>query len=165
MAVVENSAAMQGDAAARDGPMALALAEARAAMALGEVPVGAVIVRNGRVIAKAGNRTRTLNDPTAHAELLAIRMACEALGSPRIGDCDLYVTLEPCGMCAGAISHARLRRLYYAAPDTKGGAVENGTRFFSQPSCFHAPELYPGLGEAEASNLLSGFFAGLRAKD
>lgn len=165
MAVVENSAAMQGDAAGGHGPMAAALAQARTAMALGEVPVGAVIVHSGRIVAEAGNRTRTLNDPTAHAELLAIRMACEALRSPRIGECDLYVTLEPCAMCAGAISHARLRRLYYGAPDVKGGAVENGTRFFSQPSCFHAPELYPGLGEAEASGLLRGFFASLRSKD
>jgi tRNA(adenine34) deaminase len=156
---------MQDDGAGPEAPMDAAMAEARAALALGEVPVGAVIVHQGRIIARAGNRTRTLNDPTAHAEILAIRMACDTLGSPRIGECDLHVTLEPCAMCAGAISHARLRRLYYAACDAKGGAVEHGPRFFSQPSCFHAPELYPGLGEAEASRLLRDFFAGLRGRD
>jgi tRNA(adenine34) deaminase len=139
-----------------------ALAEARVAQTLGEVPIGAVITHQGAIIARAGNRTRTLNDPTAHAEILAIRMACEALGSQRIDDCDLYVTLEPCAMCAGAISHARIRRLYYGAPDAKGGAVEYGPRFFSQPTCMHAPEIYGGLAETEAGELLKSFFQCLR---
>jgi tRNA(adenine34) deaminase len=139
-----------------------ALAEARVAQTLGEVPIGAVITHQGAIIARAGNRTRTLNDPTAHAEILAIRMACEALGSQRIDDCDLYVTLEPCAMCAGAISHARIRRLYYGAPDAKGGAVEYGPRFFSQQTCMHAPEIYGGLAETEAGELLKSFFQCLR---
>lgn len=146
------------------GFMEAALEEARAAETLGEVPVGAVIVRQGRIIARAGNRTRTENDPTAHAEMLAVRMACAALDTPRIGDCDLYVTLEPCAMCAGAISHARLRRLYYAARDPKGGAVEHGGRFFTQPTCMHAPEVYPGLGEVAAAEQLKAFFARLRTQ-
>jgi tRNA(adenine34) deaminase len=142
--------------------MDAALAEARIAQTLGEVPIGAVITHQGAIIARAGNRTRTLNDPTAHAEILAIRFACEALGSQRIDACDLFVTLEPCAMCAGAISHARIRRLYYGAADAKGGAVEHGPRFFSQPTCLHAPEVYGGLAEAEAGEMLKGFFRGLR---
>ncbi len=142
--------------------MDAALEQARQAQTLGEVPIGAVITHQGAIIARAGNRTRTLNDPTAHAEILAIRMACEMLGSQRIADCDLYVTLEPCAMCAGAISHARIRRLYYGAPDEKGGAVSNGPRFFSQPTCFHAPDVYAGLAETEAAELLQKFFRALR---
>jgi tRNA(adenine34) deaminase len=139
-----------------------ALAEARVAQTLGEVPIGAVVTHQGAIIARAGNRTRTLNDPTAHAEMLAIRMACEALGSQRIATCDLYVTLEPCAMCAGAISHARIRRLYYGARDTKGGAVEHGPKFFGQSTCFHAPEVYAGIADIEASSLLTAFFKSLR---
>jgi tRNA(adenine34) deaminase len=142
--------------------MAMALAEARIAESLGEVPIGAVVTHQGAVIARAGNRTRTLTDPTAHAEILAIRYACEALGSQRIEDCDLYVTLEPCAMCACAISHARIRRLYYGAGDTKGGAVEYGPKFFGQPTCLHAPEVYAGIGEREAGEMLKLFFRGLR---
>ena len=134
------------------------MAEARAAAAVGEVPVGAVIVRDGVVLAAAGNRTLVDRDPTAHAEILAIRAACSAIGSERLTDCDLYVTLEPCAMCAGAISFARLRRLYYAAPDPKGGAVDNGPRFFAQPTCHHAPEVYGGLRETEAAEMLRAFF-------
>jgi tRNA(adenine34) deaminase len=140
-------------------PMALALAEARAAAARGEVPVGAVIVRNGTVIAAAHNRPREIKDPTAHAEMLAIRRACEVLGDERLAGCDLYVTLEPCAMCAAAISFARIRRLYFGAPDPKGGAVEHGPRFFAQATCHHAPEVYGGLGESEAAALLKTFFA------
>jgi tRNA(adenine34) deaminase len=139
-------------------PMALALEEARAAAARGEVPVGAVIVKDGRVIAAAGNCPRELRDPTAHAELLAIRRACEALQDERLGGCDLYVTLEPCTMCAAAISFARIRRLYYGASDPKGGAVESGVRFFSQATCHHRPEIYPAIGEREAAALLREFF-------
>lgn len=139
-----------------------AFAEARAAGARGEVPIGAAIVRNGAVIASAGNRTREQNDPTAHAEILAIRLACAALDSERIGDCDLYVTLEPCPMCAGAISFARIRRLYYAASDPKGGGVEQGARVFAQPTCHHAPEVYAGLRESEAADLLRAFFQAKR---
>jgi tRNA(adenine34) deaminase len=135
-----------------------AFAEARAAGARGEVPVGAAIVRGDALIASAGNRTRELNDPTAHAEVLAIRAACETLGSERLNGCDLYVTLEPCAMCAGAISLARVRRLYFCAPDPKGGAVEHGPRFFAQPTCHHAPEVYGGLRESEAGELLRAFF-------
>ena len=142
--------------------MDAALAEARIAESLGEVPIGAVITHQGTIIARTGNRTRTTHDPTAHAEILAIRMACEALGTQRIDGCDLYVTLEPCAMCAGAISHARIRRLYYGASDIKGGAVEYGPRFFSQPTCFHAPEVYSGIAEAESRDLLKVFFKGLR---
>jgi tRNA(adenine34) deaminase len=138
--------------------MQLALAEARAAQARGEVPVGCVVVQDGKVIARAGNRTVTDRDPTAHAELIAIRQAAAALGSERLGDCDLYVTLEPCAMCAAAASFARIRRLYYGAEDPKGGAVENGVRFFASPSCHHRPEIYGGIGEAEASALLKDFF-------
>ncbi|MCU0818946.1 MAG: nucleoside deaminase [Beijerinckiaceae bacterium] len=141
-----------------------AFAEAKAAEARGEVPIGAAILREGRVIAAAGNRTRERNDPTAHAEILAIRMACEALASERIGDCDLYVTLEPCPMCAGAISFARIRRLYYAASDPKGGGVEHGPRVFSHPTCHHTPEVYSGIRESEAAVMLRAFFAGKRAQ-
>ncbi|MGL5447308.1 MAG: nucleoside deaminase [Rhabdaerophilum sp.] len=136
----------------------LAFAEAKAAGARGEVPIGAAILHDGHLIASAGNRTRELNDPTAHAEILAIRMACEKLASERIGDCDLYVTLEPCPMCAGAISFARLRRLYYAASDPKGGGVEHGSRVFSHPTCHHTPEVYSGIRESEAAEMLREFF-------
>jgi len=142
--------------------MDLALAEARSAVAAGEVPVGCVIVRNGAMIAKAFNRTVVDRDPTAHAELLAIRAAAGTIGSERLTDCDLYVTLEPCAMCAAAMSFARIRRLYYGAADPKGGAVENGVRFFASPSCHHAPETYGGIGEAEASALLKDFFRARR---
>ena len=142
--------------------MDCALDAARAAAARGEVPVGAVVVKEGEVIATAGNRMRELADPTAHAEILALRAAGAALGSERLIDCDLYVTLEPCTMCAGAISLARVRRLYYAAPDEKGGAVDHGVRFFTQPTCHHAPDVYGGLAETEAKALLVGFFKGRR---
>ena len=138
--------------------MSLAFAEARAAAARGEVPVGAVIVHSGDVIAAAGNRTLEARDPTAHAELIAIRTAAAALGNERLTDCDLYVTLEPCAMCAAAISFARIRRLYWAAADPKGGAVEHGPRLFSQATCHHAPELYGGIREQEAAALLQDFF-------
>ncbi len=143
--------------------MATALAEARAALALGEVPVGAVIVGpDGRVLASAGNRTRTDRDPTAHAEILAIRAACLALGSERLVDCDLWVTLEPCPMCAAAISFARIRRLYWGAGDPKSGGVEHGPRVFAHATCHHRPELYPGIAESESAALLRSFFEGLR---
>jgi tRNA(adenine34) deaminase len=138
--------------------MDLALEQARAAAAAGEVPIGCVITRDGAVIARAGNRTIAERDPTAHCEMVAIRAAARALGSERLSDCDLYVTLEPCAMCAGALSLARIRRLYYAAPDPKGGAVDNGVRFFASPTCHHRPEVYPGIGEAEAAALLKDFF-------
>src|SRR4051812_2384600 len=139
-----------------------ALAEARAAQAADEVPVGAVIVRDGAVIARAANRTLRDRDPTAHCEMLAIRQAAAMLGTERLTDCDLYVTLEPCTMCAAAISFARIRRLYYGAADPKGGAVENGVRFFVSPTCHHRPEVYGGMGESEASALLKGFFKARR---
>ena len=140
-------------------PMALALDAARAAGSAGEVPIGAVIVDgDGRVIAAAGNRTITDHDPTAHAEILAIREACAQIGSERLTGCDLYVTLEPCPMCAAAISFARIRRLYYAAYDPKGGGIEQGARIFSQPTCHHRPEIYSGIGESEAATLLRDFF-------
>jgi tRNA(adenine34) deaminase len=139
-----------------------ALAEARTAGAAGEVPVGCVIVRDGTVIACAGNRTLIDRDPTAHAEILAVRQAAAALGSERLLDCDLYVTLEPCAMCAAAISFARIRRLYYGASDPKGGAVENGVRFFASPTCHHRPDVYGGIGEAEAGVLLKDFFRARR---
>ncbi|MGQ8633673.1 nucleoside deaminase [Agrobacterium sp. DKPNP3] len=145
--------------------MELALAEARAAAERDEVPIGAVVVLNGRVIAKSGNRTRELHDVTAHAEIAAIRMACEALGQERLTDADLYVTLEPCTMCAAAISFARIRRLYYGAQDPKGGAVESGVRFFSQPTCHHAPEVYSGLAESESADILRQFFREKRLDD
>ncbi len=138
--------------------MDMALCEARAAATVGEVPVGCVVVREGAVIARAGNRTVTDRDPTAHAELVAIRAAAAALGSERLGDCDLYVTLEPCAMCAAAVAFARIRRLYYGAADPKGGAVDNGVQFFAAPSCHHRPEVYGGLAEAEAAALLKDFF-------
>ena len=139
-------------------PMEVALEEARRAARRGEVPVGAVIVRDGAIVAAASNRPRELSDPTAHAEMLAIRAAAKALGDERLGDCDLYVTLEPCAMCAAAISFARVRRLYFGATDPKGGAVESGVRFFSSPTCHHAPEIYGGIREAEAAALLRDFF-------
>ena len=134
--------------------MDLALKAAETAEKSGEVPIGCVIVRDGAVVATAGNRTITDRDPTAHAELLALREAAAKLGSERLVDCDLYVTLEPCTMCAGAISLARIRRLYYGAADPKGGAVESGVRFFASPTCHHTPEVYSGLGEREAAALL-----------
>jgi tRNA(adenine34) deaminase len=144
-------------------PMDLALEEAEEARDLGEVPIGAVIVGPaGQVLVRAGNRTLALRDPTAHAELLAIRQACAELGSERLTGCDLYVTLEPCAMCAAAISFARIRRLYFGAPDPKGGAVEHGPRLFQQPTCHHAPEVIGGIGEARASALLKAFFAARR---
>ncbi|GGG41355.1 nucleoside deaminase [Chelatococcus composti] len=143
---------------ARTDAMAVALAEAEAAAARGEVPVGAAVVRDGRVIARAGNRTRELNDPSAHAEMLAIREACRALDDERLAGCDLYVTLEPCPMCAGVISFARIRRLYFGAADPKGGAVENGVRLYTSPTCHHAPEVYGGIRESEAARLLKDFF-------
>jgi tRNA(adenine34) deaminase len=145
-----------------DSFMDLALAQARAAAAAGEVPVGCVIVRNGEVVARTGNRTLTDRDPTAHAEMLAIREAAATIGSERLVDCDLYVTLEPCTMCAGALAFARIRRLYYGAADPKGGAVESGVRFFSAPTCHHRPEIYGGIGEQDAAALLRDFFAARR---
>ncbi|OSQ52620.1 nucleoside deaminase [Marivita geojedonensis] len=143
--------------------MSLALEEARQAAARGEVPVGAVVVApDGTVIAAAGNRTRELNDPTAHAEMLAIREACALLGVERLIGHDLYVTLEPCPMCAGAISNARLRRVYYGAEDRKSGGVAHGARVFSHPQCHHVPEVYDGVSAAEAERLLVDFFAARR---
>jgi tRNA(adenine34) deaminase len=142
--------------------MELALDEARKARDLGEVPIGCVIVRDGVVIAAAGNRTLTDRDPTAHAEVLAIRAAAQKLGSERLVDCDLHVTLEPCAMCAAAMSFARIRRVYYGAPDAKGGAIDNGVRFFASPTCHHRPEVYGGIGEAASAALLRGFFAARR---
>ena len=142
--------------------MELALAEAEAAARAGEVPVGCVIVRAGEVVARAGNRTVADHDPTAHAELLALRAAARALGAERLAGCDLYVTLEPCAMCAAAISFARIRRLYYGAADDKGGAVQSGVRFFAQPTCHHRPEIYGGIGESRASALLKDFFTARR---
>jgi len=139
-----------------------ALVEAKAAAARGEVPVGAVVVSGGAVVASAGNRTLGERDPTAHAEIVAIRAAAAALGTERLGDCDLYVTLEPCAMCAGAIALARIRRLYFGAADPKGGAVESGIRLFAQPTVHHRPEVYGGFAEAEAAALLRNFFAGRR---
>jgi tRNA(adenine34) deaminase len=139
-------------------PMQIALAEARAAAAAGEVPVGAVVTRQGVVIAQARNRMREGHDPTAHAEMVALRAAADALGTSRLDECDLWVTLEPCAMCAGAIALARIRRLYFAAPDPKGGAVLHGPRLFAQPTCHHAPEVYPGIAEDEAGALLRDFF-------
>jgi tRNA(Arg) A34 adenosine deaminase TadA len=142
--------------------MDLALEEARMAAARGEVPVGAVLVVNGAVIASAGNRTRELNDVTAHAEIEVIRAGAGAIGAERLNGADLYVTLEPCTMCAAAISFARLRRLYYGAEDPKGGGVDNGVRFFSQPTCHHAPDVYSGLSGQSAADILKEFFAGRR---
>ncbi len=142
--------------------MELALDEARAAQARGEVPVGCVIVRDGEVIARAGNRTLADKDPTAHAELLAIRQAAVVLKCERLSDCDLYVTLEPCAMCAAAMAFARIRRLYFGAGDPKGGAVENGVRFFTQATCHHRPDVYDGINESECAALLRDFFAARR---
>ncbi len=142
--------------------MEIALGEARAAGARGEVPVGCVVVRDGEVIARAGNRTLADKDPTAHAELLAIRAAAGALGSERLTGCDLYVTLEPCAMCAAAMSFARIRRLYFGAADPKGGAVENGGRFFAQATCHHRPEVYGAINETDSAALLREFFAARR---
>jgi tRNA(adenine34) deaminase len=142
--------------------MELALAEAEAAAKRGEVPVGCVVVQNGAVVARAGNRTLTDKDPAGHAEILALREAARALGSERLSSCDLYVTLEPCTMCAAAISFARIRRLYYGAADPKGGAVDSGVRFFSQPTCHHRPEVYGGMAEANAAALLKDFFVARR---
>ena len=139
-------------------PMQRALAAAREAAEAGEVPVGAVVVKDGKVVAVAGNATRSPPDPTGHAEMRAIRMASEALGNDRLTGCDLYVTLEPCVMCAGAISHARIARLYYGANDPKGGGVEHGARVFEQATCLHRPEVYSGMGENEAAELLRAFF-------
>ena len=139
-----------------------ALDEAQEAALRNEVPIGAVLVLDGRVVARSGNRTRELNDVTAHAEIVVIRMACEELGQERLVGADLYVTLEPCTRCAAAISFARIRRLYYGANDAKGGAVESGVRFFNQPTCHHAPEVYSGLAEVESAEILRGFFQGKR---
>ncbi|MGL3606038.1 nucleoside deaminase [Rhizobium sp. G187] len=141
-----------------NGFMEAAFAEARAAKARGEVPIGAVVVLDGEIIARAGNETRALKDVTAHAEVLAIRRASEALGDERLIEADLYVTLEPCTMCAAAISFARIRRLYYAARDAKGGAVESGVRFYAQSTCHHAPDVYSGIRETEAADMLKTFF-------
>jgi tRNA(adenine34) deaminase len=138
--------------------MELALEEARVAQERGEVPIGCVVVRDGGVIARAGNRVVADRDPTAHAEIVALRAAASLLQSERLDDCDLYVTLEPCAMCAGAISFARIRRLYYGAADPKGGAVDNGVKFFGSPTCHHRPEIYGGIAEVQASALLKGFF-------
>ncbi len=148
---------------ARPSPMAIALIEARAAAERGEVPVGAVIVSaDATVIARAGNRTRERDDPTAHAEMLAIREACKLVGSERLIGCDLYVTLEPCPMCAAAISLARVRRVYYGASDPKSGGIEQGPRVFAHSTCHHAPEVYSGISESEAAALLRNFFAAKR---
>lgn len=138
--------------------MEAAFAEAKAAAARGEVPIGAVVVQGGIVLARAGNRTRELNDPTAHAEMLAIRDACRLAESERLPDADLYVTLEPCPMCAAAISFARIRRLYFGAADEKGGAVVSGARLYSLPTCYHVPETYPGIAETRSAELLKAFF-------
>ena len=142
--------------------MDLALKQAEIAEKAGEVPIGCVIVRDGTVVAQSGNRTMTDRDPTAHAEILAIREAARRTGSERLTGCDLYVTLEPCTMCAGAISFARIRRLYYGATDPKGGAVDSGVRFFASPTCHHVPEIYPSVGEREAAALLTNFFKARR---
>lgn len=138
--------------------MQMALAEARAAAERGEVPVGAVLVRGSTVVARDGNRTRELNDPTAHAEILVIRAGTRLTASERLNNCDLYVTLEPCAMCAAAISFARVRRLYFGAYDPKGGAVESGPRFYTQPTCHHAPDVYGGIAERQAADVLRSFF-------
>jgi tRNA(adenine34) deaminase len=143
-------------------PFEIAFEAARAAAAAQEVPVGAVIMRDGALIATGANRTLRDKDPTAHAEMIAIRDACRVLGSERLPECDLYVTLEPCAMCAAAISFARIRRLYFCADDPKGGAVEHGPRFFSQPTCHHAPEVYGGIRESEAAAMLRDFFQSRR---
>ncbi|SFO13979.1 tRNA(adenine34) deaminase [Cohaesibacter marisflavi] len=142
--------------------MEMALEEARKAESCGEVPIGAILVHDGEVLARAGNRTIADNDPTAHAEILVIRQACAKLGSQRLPDCDLYVTLEPCPMCAAAISFARIRRLYYGAADIKGGAVESGPRLYNQTICHHAPEVYSGISERQSAELLKFFFQSRR---
>ena len=139
--------------------MQRALEMARIAVDVGEVPVGAVLVRDGRIVAEAHNQTRRLNDPTAHAEMIVFREAARSLGSDRLAGCDLWVTLEPCAMCAGAIVHSRIGRLYYGAADPKGGAVESGARVFAQPQCLHRPDIYSGIGEAASAGLLRAFFA------
>lgn len=151
--------AMDDAAESTPDPMTMALNEARSAASRGEVPVGAVIVKEGRIVAAAGNRPRALNDPTAHAEILAIRRACEIIEDERLTGCDLYVTLEPCTMCAAAISFARIRRVYFGAGDPKGGGVESGVRFFASDTCHHAPEVYGGIRESEAAGLLRDFFS------
>jgi tRNA(adenine34) deaminase len=143
-------------------PMARALELARAAANAGEVPVGAVVVKDGAIVGEAHNAPRELADPTAHAEMLALRRAARALGRERLDGCELWVTLEPCAMCAGAIVHARIARVYYGAPDPKGGAVEHGARVFEQPQCLHRPEIYGGIGEERAAALLRDFFAARR---
>ena len=142
--------------------MSIALEEARSAGARGEVPIGCVVVRDNKVITRAGNRTLIERDPTAHAELIAIRAAAALLGSERLTDCDLYVTLEPCAMCAAAVSFARIRRLYFGAADPKGGAVEHGVRFFAAATCQHRPEIYGGISESECASLLKDFFQARR---
>jgi len=139
-------------------PMARALAEAKNAVAAGEVPIGAVIIKDGRLLASAHNSPRGMHDPTAHAEVLAIRQAAKILGNERLDGCELWVTLEPCAMCAGAIAHARIGRLYYGAADPKGGAVEHGARVFEHEQCLHRPEVYSGIGESESANMLRSFF-------
>jgi len=139
--------------------MRAALDQARLGGEAGEVPIGAAVVKDGAVIAAAHNAPRALNDPTAHAEVLAIRAAAQTLGNERLDGCELWVTLEPCAMCAGAIAHARIARLYYAAPDPKGGAIEHGARVLAHPQCLHRPDVYSGMGEAEAAELLRAFFA------
>jgi tRNA(adenine34) deaminase len=144
-------------------PMKRALALADVSARAGEVPVGAVIVKDGRIVAEARNMMRVTSDPTAHAEMVAIRTAASFLNSERLDDCDLWVTLEPCAMCAGAIANARIKRLYYAASDPKGGAVEHGPRIFGQTTCLHKPEVYAGLGEAQAAAQLRSFFAARRS--
>ena len=146
----------------RENYMEMALAEARAAAERGEVPVGAVLVCDEVVVARDGNRTREGNDPTAHAEMLVVRAACRLLGQERLMGCDLYVTLEPCAMCAAALSFARIRRVYYGAADPKGGGVDHGPRFFTQPTCHHAPEVYSGMAEQEAAGILRDFFRSRR---
>lgn len=143
-------------------PMTRALELARRAALAGEVPIGAVVVRDGHIIGEGENRNRRDNDPTAHAEIVAIRAAAARLGESRLTECDLYVTLEPCPMCAGAIAHARIARLYFGAEDAKGGGVMHGARVFARPQCHHRPEIYGGLGEREAAGLLVDFFAGRR---
>jgi tRNA(adenine34) deaminase len=161
---MENQAAMRhlkSDSLESD-PMSCAFFEARAALERGEVPVGAVIVRDGAIISRAGNQTLRDKDPTAHAEVLAIRRACHAEATERLSGSDIYVTLEPCAMCAAAISFARLRRLYFAAPDPKSGGVEHGPRFFAQSTCHHAPEIYGGIRESEAAGMLTSFFMARR---
>jgi tRNA(Arg) A34 adenosine deaminase TadA len=143
-------------------PMRIALDEARRAGVVGEVPVGAVVSRGGEVVATSGNAMRSGLDPTAHAEMVALRAAAQAIGSPRLDGCDLWVTLEPCAMCAGAIALARIARLYFGAPDPKAGAVLHGPRLFQQPTCHHAPEVYPGIGEGQSAALLREFFRARR---